>query len=377
MPVRPSRARARPHARGRTHPHTHPKPKVLAAGSGKAAPAPGAAAPPPPKAGAIVVAALVDGKVREWTDNAAVAALAPGGPADPAGAGATVWIDLTEPDPAFVDELTDALHLHPLIAEDILEGNQRGKLEVTDGLIHLVLFVLDYGADRATALEVDLVLGDGFLLSSHPVGWDPRAGARARGGLEPMLRGGADHVLWALFDTIVDSYFPFVDKLEEVIDRLQNAVLDKPDRQTLEELFDLKRDLITVRRGVSPVREILNQLTNRDLALIGSEEVIYFRDIYDHVIRLTDELDTDRELVSATVEIYLSTINNNLSTIMKRLTGVTVILAGVGAIAGVFGMSEASLAFAGGEAAGFWTVTAAIVAITVLAAVILRRIDWI
>jgi magnesium transporter len=237
--------------------------------------------------------------------------------------------------------------------------------------------VLDYGADRATALEVDLVLGDGFLLSSHPVGWDPRAGARARGGLEPMLRGGADHVLWALFDTIVDSYFPFVDKLEEVIDRLQNAVLDKPDRQTLEELFDLKRDLITVRRGVSPVREILNQLTNRDLALIGSEEVIYFRDIYDHVIRLTDELDTDRELVSATVEIYLSTINNNLSTIMKRLTGVTVILAGVGAIAGVFGMSEASLAFAGGEAAGFWTVTAAIVAITVLAAVILRRIDWI
>jgi magnesium transporter len=377
MPVRPSRARARPHARGRTHPHTHPKPKVLAAGSGKPAPAPGAAAPPPPKAGAIVVAALVDGKVREWTDNAAVAALAPGGPADPAGAGATVWIDLTEPDAAFVDELTDALHLHPLIAEDILEGNQRGKLEVTDGLIHLVLFVLDYGADRATALEVDLVLGDGFLLSSHPVGWDPRAGARARGGLEPMLRGGADHVLWALFDTIVDSYFPFVDKLEEVIDRLQNAVLDKPDRQTLEELFDLKRDLITVRRGVSPVREILNQLTNRDLALIGSEEVIYFRDIYDHVIRLTDELDTDRELVSATVEIYLSTINNNLSTIMKRLTGVTVILAGVGAIAGVFGMSEASLAFAGGEAAGFWTVTAAIVAITVLAAVILRRIDWI
>jgi magnesium transporter len=182
-----------------------------------------------------------------------------------------------------------------------------------------------------------------------------------------MLRAGPDHALWAIFDTIVDSYFPFADHLEEVVDRLQNSVVDKPDRQTLEELFDLKRDLIAVRRAVSPVREILNQLTNRELALIDNDEVIYFRDIYDHVIRLTDEIDTDRELVAATVEIYLSTINNNLSTIMKRLTGVTVILAGVGAIAGIVGMSEAGSAFAGAEAGGFWTVTATIVAITVFA----------
>jgi len=125
------------------------------------------------------------------------------------------------------------------------------------------------------------------------------------------------------------------------------------------------------------VREILNQLTNRELKLIDAEEVIYFRDIYDHVIRLADELDTDRELVAATVEIYLSTINNNLSTIMKRLTGVTVILAGIGAVAGIFGMSEAGNAFAGGEAWGFWLVTLFVVAIAVVAAVILRRINWI
>ena len=382
MPESRSRAKARP--RTGAHPHTHAKVQAVphgsetaAAGAGTAAPAPGATAATPSKAGTIIVAALSDGKVREWTGKEAVAALAAGGPADPSAAGTTVWIDLTEPEPTFVEELTSVLHLHPLIAEDILEGNQRGKLEVTDGLIHLVLFVVGYDDGKATASEIDLVLGEGFLLSSHPVGWDPRAGARARGGLEPMLRGGADHVLWALFDTIVDSYFPFADKLEEVVDRLQNSVVDKPDRRTLEELFDLKRDLIAVRRAVSPVREILNQLTNRDLDLIGAEEVIYFRDIYDHIIRLTDELDTDRELVAATVEIYLSTINNNLSTIMKRLTGVTVILAGVGAIAGIFGMSEAGLAFSGGEAGGFWTVTGAVIGITVVAAWVLRRIDWI
>ena len=125
------------------------------------------------------------------------------------------------------------------------------------------------------------------------------------------------------------------------------------------------------------MREIFNQLTNRDLALIDREEVVYFRDVYDHLIRLTDELDNYRELVSGTLDVYLSTINNNLSVVMKRLTGVTVILAGIGAIAGIFGMSEAGSAFNGGEAIGFWIVTGFTVLAAVGAAAFLRRIGWI
>jgi len=331
---------------------------------------------PSERAPSIRVASLVDGKLREWTGEAAIVALGRREPADPLARNATVWVDLTDPDKAFVDRIRGHLGLHPLVVEDIVEGNQRGKVEVTDGLIHVVLFVL-FGHPAHTTEEVDLVLGRGFLLSAHSSAWDPRAGHHARSGLEPLLRTGPDHLLWALFDEIVDTYFPFADHLEEVVDRLQNEVVDKPDRATLDELFDLKRELIAARRAVSPVREILNQLTNRELALIDPEELIYFRDIYDHVIRLTDELDTDRELVGATVEIYLSTINNNLSTIMKRLTGVTVILAGVGAIAGIFGMSEAGAAFQGAEAAGFWAVTTGVVLLTVVVAAVLHRIDWI
>ena len=127
----------------------------------------------------------------------------------------------------------------------------------------------------------------------------------------------------------------------------------------------------------SPSREIFNQLTNRDLELVKPEHVVYFRDVYDHLIRVNDELDNDRELVAGTLEVYLSTINNNLSTIMKRLTGVTVILAGIGAFAGVFGMSEAGTAIANGEASGFWVITGLIVAGAAITAVVLRRIDWI
>ena len=104
---------------------------------------------------------------------------------------------------------------------------------------------------------------------------------------------------------------------------------------------------------------------------------MYFRDVYDHLIRLTDEIDTHRELVSGTLDVYLSTVNNNLSLIMKRLTGVTVVLAGIAAFGGIFGMSEAGAAFAGTEAFGFWLVTAGIVALAFLGAFILHRIRWI
>ena len=190
--------------------------------------------------------------------------------------------------------------------------------------------------------EIDLVLGRGFLLSAHPLDWDPRARPPFKSGLASILQAGPDHLLWAVFDEIVDGYFPFADRLEDEIDdasRTRSSARPRSRRST--RCSRSRRELIAVRRAVSPVREILNQLTNRDLTLIDAREVLYFRDIYDHVIRLTDELDTDRELVAATVEIYLSPINNNLSTIMKRLTGVTVILAGIGAIAGIFGMSEA------------------------------------
>ena len=139
---------------------------------------------------------------------------------------------------------------------------------------------------------------------------------------------GPDHLLWAVADDLVDGYFPLMDTLGDEIDVLQDAVIASASPQTLERLFELKRELIAIRRAAAPAREIFNQLTNRDLALVDTEEIVYFRDVYDHLIRVTDELDTYRELVSGTLDVYLSTVNNNLSLIMKRLTGVTVVLAG-------------------------------------------------
>ena len=268
-----------------------------------------------------------------------------------------VWVDLIAPTQAQALKVGEALSLHPLIVEDVLEGNQRAKIETTDGIVHIVLFHLSYG-DAVVASELDIVLGKGFLLTVHNVDWDPRTGHHLANGVAPILAHGPDHLLWAIADDLIDGYFPFADRIGDAIDDVQDQVVRKATPDTVEQVFKLKRELIQVRRAISPVREVFNQLTNRDEQLIDDDEIVYFRDIYDHVIRLTDELDNYRELASSTLDVYLTQVNNNLSVIMKRLTGVTVILAGIGAVAGIFGMSEAGAALGGGEAAGFWAVTA-------------------
>jgi magnesium transporter len=289
---------------------------------------------------------------------------------------ARVWVDLIAPTQAQAQKVGDALSLHPLIVEDVLEGNQRAKIETTDGIVHIVLFHLSYG-DAVVASELDIVLGEGFLLTVHNVDWDPREGHHLANGVAPILSHGPDHLLWAIADDLIDGYFPFADRIGDAIDDVQDEVIRKATPDTVEQVFKLKRELIQVRRAISPVREVFNQLTNRDEQLIDDDEIIYFRDIYDHVIRLTDELDNYRELASSTLDVYLTQVNNNLSIIMKRLTGVTVILAGIGAVAGIFGMSEAGAALGGGEASGFWAITLFVVGMAAIAAVVLRRIDWI
>ena len=288
-----------------------------------------------------------------------------------------IWVDLASPDAAQVKAAADALGLHPLIAEDIRERNQRSKIESFDEeVVHIALFALHYSGEAATA-EVDFVLGKRYLLTVHDGVLGTQTAAPLRFGVEHALAKGPDFLLYAMADTIVDGYFPVLDRLGDDIDQLQDRVMEAASDWTLQRLFAMKRELVDLRRATSPAREIFNQLTNREVGLIDPKYVVYFRDVYDHLIRVTDELDNYRDLVSGTLDIYVSIVNNDLSRIMKRLTGVTVILAGMGAVAGIFGMSEAGAAFSGAEAAGFWLVTAGVVVLAIVAAAFLRRIDWI
>jgi magnesium transporter len=290
--------------------------------------------------------------------------------------GCQMWIDLEDPDRELLIELGTILGLHPLVTEDILERNQRAKVELTGNALHIVMFGLRYEGEIVSH-ELDIVLGDRFLLTAHDAGINPRDAPFTHRDPESHLSGGVDYVLWGLADWLVDDYFPVFDRLGEEIDQLEDDVMQRPSHWVVERLFQVRRDLLIIRHAVNPQREIFNQLTNRDMHLIKPDRIVYFRDVYDHLIRLTDELDSYRELVGTALDIYLSQVNNNLSEIMKRLTSVTVVLAGIGAIAGIFGMSEAGLAFNFQEAAGFWLIAALTVGLGGVALLYFRRIGWI
>jgi magnesium transporter len=314
-----------------------------------------------------------DGTVRETGSATGLAAVLETARRD----GGTVWIDLDAPSPSQVRVVAEAVRLHPLLIEDISDRNQRAKIEQFDDVIHIVLFALAFPGE-VEPLEIDIVLGDVFLITSHDRGWEPRSAEHLRPGLGGVLAKGPDFLLYALADSIVDGYFPVLDRLADEIDGLQDELLmSRPTPWALQRLFTLKRELIELRRATSPTREIFNQLTNRELGEIDPGHVIYFRDVYDHLIRVTDELDNYREMVAGSLDIYLTSVNNTLAVIMKRLTGVTVILAGIGAVAGIFGMSEAAGAVQGVEGAGFWLVSIGVVLGALGVAVFLRRIDWI
>lgn len=290
---------------------------------------------------------------------------------------ARLWVDLTDVSVADLERVGAALGLHELVIEDIAERDQRAKVEYTDGTMHLVVFALEY-TDDVLPIEVDIVVGERFLLTSHLAGWDAAASFDiARRGVEHYLAEGTDYLLYALLDPIVDGYFPIIDRISDEVDRLEDEVVTVTTKPVLERLFRIRRSLLAIRHAVSPEREILNQLTNRENPLIKEERIVYFRDIYDHLIRVTDELDTHRELVSGALEAYLSTVNNGLSEVMKKLTAVTAVLAGIGAVAGIFGMSEAGAAFDLREGLGFWLVTALVATIGVSVFLYFRRIRWI
>ena len=289
--------------------------------------------------------------------------------------GSRVWIDLQDPNKELLDELGETLGLHPLVTEDILEQNQRAKVEITGDVLHVVLFALTYEGE-VNAHEIDIVAGRRFVLTAHGVGVDFRTNSFVRRDPGAHLAGGTDYLLWLIADWVVDGYFPVFDHLGDEIDELEIDVIHRPNKWVVERLFTVRRDLLQIRHAVNPQREIFNQMTNRDLVLIKPERFVYFRDVYDHLIRLTDELDSYRELVSTTLDIYLSQVNNNLSETVKKLTVATVILAGVGALAGIFGMSEAGLAISF-EDLRFWIVTAAIGTVALVGFVYFKRTGWI
>ena len=232
--------------------------------------------------------------------------------------------------------------LHPLLLEDIANTDQRPKLDDYDTYLFLVMKMLSVTDRQDIVVEqVSLVLGRNFVLSFQENGTDVFTPVRdrLRGGKGRLRQFGADYLLYALVDSIVDQYFTVVEVLGEKIEALQDLVVSDPKPDTLHQIHALKRQLLFLRRSVWPLREATNSLSRSECPLLQESTKIFIRDVYDHVVQIVDTIETLREMVSASLDIYLSSISYRLNTVMKVLTIITTIFMPLTFIVGIYGMN--------------------------------------
>jgi magnesium transporter len=282
-----------------------------------------------------------------------------------------VWIGLHEPSEATLAKIQEELGLHELAVEDAHRAHQRPKLEEYGQELFVVLRTAAWKpTEKAVDLgETHLFVGTRYLVSVRHGTTLGYADVRARCEATPrLLAHGPGFVLYALMDSIVDRYFPVVDALEEELDQLEGKIFSpKPVRDVAERIYDLKWDVLSLKRAVSPLIDVLNRLVRYDQGLIAEECRPYFRDVYDHVVRINESVDGVRELLTSALEANLSLVSIRQNEIMKTLAGWAAVFGVLTLMAGVWGMNfrhmpelvwwwgyPAALATMGGVGFGMW-----------------------
>ncbi len=254
---------------------------------------------------------------------------------------ANLWLHFDTPTEEELDFLKENFAIHHLTIEDIVNQNQRPKIEPFENYVYLAIHPLRREAKwEIEPSELDLLLGRGWIVSVH---YGPLPGlidnSQLHERIPAALGRGADFLLYTLVDLVVDSYFPITDDVEDKIDSLEDRLLLRAHPGDMNRLLSLKRSIVHIRRAVTPQREVLNQLTRHDFPFVRPENLVYFRDVYDHLIRIAEELDSLRDILSSVLEIHLASTSNQLNATMKRLTAYGTIFVAITAIAGIYGMN--------------------------------------
>ncbi len=233
--------------------------------------------------------------------------------------------------------------LHPLLLEDIMNTDQRPKLDDYEDYICLFLKILFYDDSnhRLRVEQISLVLGPRFVLTfqerENPIFESVRDRLRkAKGRIRKL---GPDYLAYALIDAAVDSYFAVLEKTGERIESLEEELVDNPSPKTSHQIHLLKKDLILLRRSVWPLREVVNTLVKEDSPLIQDRTRFFLRDVYDHTVHVIETTETFREMVSEMIDVYLSSISNRMNEVMKVLTIIATIFIPLTYIVGIYGMN--------------------------------------
>ncbi len=270
-----------------------------------------------------------------------------------------LWVDIDSTSRHQHAILEKLFHFHPLTVEDTLNPNSRVKIEAYDGYMFIVLRAVRF-CDTTTDpydLETEnlyIYLGANYVVTVH-AGYSQTIDTVAdliRRSPDIFDRGPA-RLAHTICDTAVDAFFPILDRVDDFIDGLESRVFERFDESALHDIFALKRTVLSLRRYLAPQREIFNVLTNRPTPLLPSDAQLYFRDVYDHVLRINDSLDNFRELLSSTLDSYLTQVSNRLGSITKGLSVIATLSVPFVVISGMWGMNFARIPLHDSPQ-GFW-----------------------
>lgn len=286
------------------------------------------------------------------------------------------WHDIRNPDDPELDRLAERYGLHPLHIEDCRHRDQRAKVEELDDYIFIVLKPLTpRGEAEVEAFDLDIFLGPAFVITVQEGNCPATAKMleTLRASWGTWTRG--DQLLYRIMDGVVDSYLPILDGFSDSIDELEDVVLDRPDPEALQRIFAMKRALITMRRVLGNTRDVAGHLQRTSNELIAGDLWPFLRDVYDHVTRQLDLVETQRDLLNGALDIYLSSVSNRMNSVMKALTVIGTIALPAIIVTGMYGMNVDGLPFAHSKYA-FAMVGGVVLGSTILLLVILKRLKW-
>lgn len=255
-----------------------------------------------------------------------------------------LWVDFVSEAPETCLPILQRFGFHPLAIDDALQETHVPRLDDWVDYLYIVLNYMSVTNSEngwnSHVDELDIFLGENYIITHHdnPI----TAIQETWNSCERDLRnvqGGADHLLYRITDFLVAEYMPMVEKIDDAIDQVEDQIFDRPSPRTLEKLFALKRVLLAMRRILLPQREVLNKLARDDYRVIDPRDHVFFRDVYDHLVRLHDINESLRDLVGGALDTYLSVINNRMNEIMKTLTIITVLFMPLTFLTGFFGMN--------------------------------------
>lgn len=253
----------------------------------------------------------------------------------------TLWVDVVDPTPDEIARIGEEFHFHPLALEDVTRGGQRPKVDQYDGYQFIVFYGLTSQDMVVAAHEVDIFLAKHYLVTFHKSDLPVMAQTAERWRTNAAALGthGVGFLLHSVLDALVDGYFPVLDDIAERADTLEESIILAGQPTLQAEILRLRRDLLMIRRVAGPERDVMNVLIRRDPPLFNVKEVVYFQDVYDHLLRVTDTVDISRDILSSVLDANLSMVSYTLNVVVKRLTSYSIILMSITIIAGIYGMN--------------------------------------